>query len=179
MRATRNAAGRSGSRTVGVHPIPSVKSRRRPAAPSRNSRKKGDRVEQLARDMLVAAGWKVEPRPTRARWFGGRVVAVPVDWFGLYDICAVKPDRTKWVQVVTDVGPEAAKARREILARIDEFHFKGEHGLHVPCPVEVELWRYRKGPSRRGDRLPRGFVVERYNPYFKEFHGVGLPGEEE
>lgn len=72
-----------------------------------NSRAKGRRNENRARDLLIEEGWEVE-RPNFTR-FGNK------DFFNLWDLVAVKEGKTRWVQVKTNKMPSPSY-RKELAA---------------------------------------------------------------
>jgi len=82
----------------------------------------------------------------------GRCISREEDFFGAFDLLAVHPERgQRNIQVVKVSGSHVAARRRKIEAIADRF----------PASFSLEVWRFRGGPRRRGDRLPRGFIRER------------------
>lgn len=61
-----------------------------------STRSKGRRNENRTRALLEAEGWLVEQVKGSSKWNAS------VDFFGLFDIIAVKPNDILWVQVKTN-----------------------------------------------------------------------------
>jgi len=79
-----------------------------------NTASKGRRLERLAKQVLEAKGYLVEMAPNRmVHLAAGRVISQRRDWFGVWDLCAVKHKR-RFVQVTTVDGVSAR--RRKIIA---------------------------------------------------------------
>lgn len=117
-----------------------------------NTRAKGNRRERLAQDELEAAGYLVERARQVAVWTPAGMRSQHADILGAFDLAAFKPgERIRLVQVCEDGG--AAERRRKI----------GALAPRLPLDhVALELWRFRGGQTKKGDRLPRGFIKQRY-----------------
>lgn len=119
------------------------------------SKKKGDTIEGRAKRILEGMGYAVEKaRPVRA-WVDGRVISKAHDYWGAFDLIAVKPGaRILFVQVSTmnvGIGKKVAQMR-DVLARLPPEH------------AEVHVWRWR-APDRPGQR--GAFVIQRWEDDFK------------
>jgi hypothetical protein len=118
-----------------------------------SSRRKGNELENRARRELEEAGWLVERCRPDLRWIGpGRCLSVSVDFFGAFDLWAVGTDGHRLIQICADSGNSPAVRRRKIEAVAPAF----------PPADSIELWRWRAGRARAGDRLARGWIRERF-----------------
>ena len=67
-----------------------------------NTRAKGKRLEKKARSILEFDGWLVEQANPKLCFIGpGKVISKAHDFFGCWDLVAVRNYLIKWVQVST------------------------------------------------------------------------------
>jgi len=122
-----------------------------------SAREKGNELERKAKAELEAQHYRVERALAKIVWIPGpggkrRPISQAHDFFGAFDLIAVKRGQQRWVQVCMDAGNDnVIVRRRKIEALALDFWQQG---------VSLELWRYRAGRPQKGDRLPRGFIRE-------------------
>ena len=123
-----------------------------------STRARGNELERKAQAQLEAEGYLVERARPQIVWLGpGRAINKRVDLFGCFDLLAIMPAGIRLIQVCADVGGHAAERRTKIEAFAAEFD-----GLNARVFYSLELWRHRGGRAKKGDRLPRGFLREKY-----------------
>jgi len=122
-----------------------------------STRARGNELERKAQAQLEAEGYLVERARPQIVWVGpGKAINKRVDLFGCFDLLAIMPAEMRLIQVCADVGGHAAERRAKIEAFAATFDPLGRRTM------SLELWRHRGGRAKKGDRLPRGFLREKY-----------------
>lgn len=118
-----------------------------------SARAKGNALELKAKKELEAAGYNVERANPVLMWIGpGKVISRRHDFWGAFDLIAASPREVRLIQVCADAPGSAADRRKKIEAVAPLF----------PQICSFELWRWRGGRVRKGDRLPRGWIKEKF-----------------
>lgn len=94
---------------------------------------KGKGYEREAVKILEKQGWLVEKAINKTAWSKGRVFTIAHDFFGMFDLIAVKPrEATRWIQVSTW---EMSSVKRKQLFNLN----------WLPDYHSVEIWARRRG----------------------------------